>query len=288
MGLDASVSCTCYGEGRASPPPVPPELIVVDDDGWIELNLPYDGNEERFAQFDGWRYTACGHEDMAAARVRVSNWSGYRAFQQALGQAGWGRFPTLREELPNANQGSTDAAAARRALEELAAFRAHDDLGHDWFLVDGNTGEVVHRYIAVYDGKLIFGGASGVDVGFDDRGLFVVTRTQPPRELFRAMRLEQRLLDPSREAAGGGPGPVELVDLDTGRRMECPVAVADRQIPWPDGRMLDDDGRIRSTYPRRLQVERRAITAAEFEYVLRPLEEVFQAAVATGNPVRWT
>jgi hypothetical protein len=96
------------------------------------------------------------------------------------------------------------------------------------------------------------------------------------------------LLVPERAAAGGDAGPAELVDLDTGRRWECPTAVSGRPIPWPDGRMTNDEGRMRSGYPRRLQVERHAITAADFEYVLRPLEEVFRAAVATGNPVRWT
>jgi hypothetical protein len=30
------------------------------------------------------------------------------------------------------------------------------------------------------------------------------------------------------------------------------------------------------------------MTAAEFDYAIQPLEEVFRAAMATGNPVRWT
>jgi hypothetical protein len=286
MGLDASVSCTCYREGRAAPPPVPRELIVVDDDGWLELDLPYDGNEERFAQYDGWCSTACEHEDMSVARVRVSNWSGYRAFQQALGHAGWERFPILRAELPNANYGSTSATASALALDELAGFRERPDLGHDWFLVDGDTGEVLHRYIAAYDGKVLYGGAAGVDIGFDERGLFVITRTQPARELFRAMRVEQRLLDPDRETTVG-PGPVEFIDLDSGRRLETTAALSGRQIPWRD-KMHNEEGKLRSSYPRHLQVERRTITAADFEFVLQPLEEVFRAAVATGNPVRWT
>lgn len=288
MGLDASVRCTCYEDGRTLPPPVPAELLAFDDEGWLQLDLPYEGNEEQFARFARWWSASCEHEDMRAARVHVSNWSGYRAFQQALGRAGWARFPTLKAELPEVNGGSTSAAAAALALEELAWFREHADLGHNWFLVDGETGETLHEYIAAYEGKFVLGGRSGMDVGIDPEGLFIVSRTEPPRELFRALRLEQRLLDPAREAAGGDPGPVELVDLDTGRRLECEMAVSGNQVPWPDGRMQDDEGRLRFSYPRRLQVERRAISPSTFDYVLQPLEEVFRAAVATGNPVHWT
>ena len=288
MGLDAFVACNCYREGRTTPPPVPRELIVLEDDGTIELDLAYDGNEEQFAAFDQWMWgppSCCEHEEaLHAARVRVANWGGYRAFQQALGQVGWERFPTLHDELPNSNDGTTSPAAAALALEELAAFR-DSDLGHNWFLVDDDSNETIYEYIAAYEGVFAWDGLSGFNVGIDPRGLFIVERnTQPPREVFRAMRLEQRLLDPAREAGGG----VELVDIDTGQRLESPTAVPGRQIPWPDGRMQNDEGKVRTSYPRRLRVEERAISTAEFAYAVEPLEEVFRAAVMTGNPVCWT
>jgi hypothetical protein len=292
MGLGAFVACNCYLEGRTTSPPVPRELIVLDDDGTLDLGLPYDGNEELFAEFDQWMWgppSCCEHEEgLLAARVRVANWSGYRAFQQALGQVGWERFPTLHGELPNFNDGTTSPAAAARALEELAAFR-DADLGRNCFLVDDDTNDELHEYIAAYQGVFVWDGHSGLNVGIDPRGLFIVeARIQPPREVFRAMRLEQHLLDPAREAAGGGHGPVELVDVDTGRRLECPTAVPGRQIPWPDGRLQNDEGKVRTSYPRRLRVEERAISTAEFDYALRPLEEVFRTAVEIGNPVCWT
>src|SRR4029453_19048216 len=216
MGLDASVLCTCYREGRTTPPPFNPELLVFDDDGWPDLDRPYDGNEERYGRFDSWLRTCCEHEDMEAASVRVSNWDGYRAFQAALAQAGWERFPTLHQELPKVNGGTTTPAAAARALEELAAFRQHTDLGHNWSLVDTDTGEPVARYLAAYDGKLVLGSREGLDIGLDPRGGFMLSHHHPARELFRAMRLGQRL-EPTQEPAGYGIGPVEFVNLDSGQ-----------------------------------------------------------------------
>jgi hypothetical protein len=37
---------------RPTSPPVPRELIVLGDDGTPDLERPYDGNEELFAEFD--------------------------------------------------------------------------------------------------------------------------------------------------------------------------------------------------------------------------------------------
>lgn len=117
--------------------------------------------------------------------------------------------------------------------------------------------------------------------------MFIVSRGEPGRELFRAMRLEQRL-EPTRERNGDGTGPVEFVNLDTGERSACTTAVAGRVVPWPDGRIQNERGKLRLSYPRRLHVEQRVITPAAFESPVGALEEIFRAAVATGNPVRWT
>ena len=136
--------------------------------------------------------------------------------------------------------------------------------------------------------------------------MFIVTRTEPHQELFRAVRLEQRI-EPAQELAEGGPGPVavrtgtsigpghpansepvEFVNLDTGGRFTCTLGVGGRRVAWPDGREHDELGRHRVVYPRRLHVQRRPRAAADYEYILEPLEAVFAAAVATGNPVRWS
>src|SRR5262245_19210109 len=175
MGLDASVMCNCYHQGLTLPPPMPPELIKIDEEGYLSLIVPYDDNEELYHQLRKWKKHACAHSDMNYARVRISNWSGYRAFQQALAQTGWGHFPTLEVELPNSNGGFMSATSAAQALRELELF-TDAELGSNIFLVNSETDEEIYEYIAGYGGVVILSGRAGIDIGFDERGLFVVTR----------------------------------------------------------------------------------------------------------------
>jgi hypothetical protein len=285
MGLDASVMCNCYRQGLASPPPVSPDLIEVDDEGYLSLAVPYDDNDELYFLFADWKQHACLHSDMEYASVRVANWTGYRAFQQALARIGQEHFPTLQAELPNSNGGLMSAISATKALQELELFR-RANLGSNIFLVNSQTDDEIHEYIASYEGVFILSGRAGVDIGFDERGLFVVKRSEPRQELFRSMRFEQRLLEPDLTLAYKD-GKVELIDLATGWSFEGTTAISGRQIPWPDGRKQDDQGRVRFEYPRFMHVEERKLAAGDFAYALDALTEIFQAAIITGNPVRW-
>lgn len=287
MGLDAFVCCACYRQGRATPAPVPAELLVFDETGEPDLALPYTREHKELHQrFWTWMRTCCPHPNMHYESVRVANWGGYRSFQQALESAGWELFPTLRAELPDSNGGVMSAEAAARALEELAVFAALPEVGDAWYLLDGDTGDVVAEYIAHYQGRFVLGGGSGVDLGVDPRGFFVASHSDPPRELFRAMRFEQRPLDPAGVDAYGR-GAVELVDRDSGRCLTIPIAVT-RVVAWPDGRDVDQEGRVCLHAPRQLRVERRTVTPEDYQYAVEPLERVCRAAVATGNPVAWT
>jgi hypothetical protein len=146
----------------------------------------------------------------------------------------------------------------------------------------------VHEHIAAYEGKFQFHwrGQSRLETGIDKQGLFIVTGDEPHRELFRSMRLEQRLLQPE-STESHQHGEVEYVDLDTGRRFVCTSETAGKEIPWPDGRMEDDRGRVRFEYPRYMHLEERKLDASDYSYILDPLTRIFQAAVETGNPVRW-
>jgi hypothetical protein len=97
------------------------------------------------------------------------------------------------------------------------------------------------------------------------------------RELFRAVRFEQRLIESDsldkREQ-------FEFIDLDNDRRFtsSTPLRV------FVEG----EDGQLRQEYPHLLHVEQRGIKAGYFSYILDPLKTIFQAAVETGNPVRWS
>jgi hypothetical protein len=261
MGLDAFVHCRCWQDGRAAAPPCAPELIGFDEDGWLSLLLPYDGNEPAHDAFDQWRYSGCAHEDMRFARERVSNWAGYRRFQQALRQAGWSHFPTLYAELPNNNGGRMSAAAAASALEELEHFTGHAALGSEVILVDEATGAVVMRYIAAYEGVTMLG--PGYRAGVDPDGFFVrEPDTDPPVTLFSSMRFRQRIVDAQRVEFGDGRGAV--------------------QVAMPPVHGAGDEP------PEQFRVETRTRTAADFAYVVEPLRTLCRAAVETGNPVVWT
>ena len=263
MGLDAEVSCPCYQQGRVVSPF--PEQTIIDAEGWLDLNVPYEGHEAEHDRFETWRSRACEHPMMTYCRVHLSNWSGYRMFQAALEEAGWEHFPTLCAHLPNGNGGAMSAQAAAVALQELETFRRIYQ-GTVTVLVNAETGEVERTYIEAYDGLFRFG--PKYEVGFDPHGLYVREPSEPRAEYFRSRWFEQRLgpVEGNRPTA---PREVTLIDLATGQQFAGPVAVTDPPT--------------HST----LRVEERTQTAERFRYILEPLVLVCRAAIETGNPVRW-
>ena len=94
MGLDATVSCTCYKQGRIISPF--PEHTIVNAEGQLELDLPMRGHEDEHDIFEEWlNNNPCEHDRMEFCQVRISNWGGYRSFQAALEEAGWDHFPNV-------------------------------------------------------------------------------------------------------------------------------------------------------------------------------------------------
>jgi hypothetical protein len=267
MGLDAYVRCRCLQDGLTTEPPVPAALIVEDEAGYLDLSVPFEGNEELFHAFDKWRERgACPHEDMEIASVRVSNWCGYRHFQQALRNAGRDRFPVLCGELPDGNGGHMQAGSARRALAELDAFTASAYLGADTWLVDAETDERLIESIEAYEGVFVLDGTTGRRAGVDPRGFFVRDVTvEPHREEFRAVRFTQEQ---------AGEGRVRFRDLDSGTEVTVPLAGPVR---------ADGEG----WYPRHLRVDTVLARADDFSHIVEALREVFRASVGTGNPVSW-
>lgn len=285
MGLDASVMCDCLKQRRTSEPPVPREWLIIDDEGQIAI-VPEHDSPEAASDVYHWMEDCCGHPGMQYASECIANWGGYRLFQEELAEVGWGNFPVLHRELPEDNGGRTDASESALALEELTEFRKVGRIGLNTCLVDTSTGEVVMEHVAAYEGVFIMCGDSGLEAGFDVDGFFV--RTSEDRlELFRAIRFQQTSLDPEADRHGSEPCRFLYVDLNSGPQFECPFGVPSGMIPWPDGRMQDDQGRLRSYYPTTLHVEERAVDSSDFEYILGPLERIFLASVEMRNPVRW-
>lgn len=286
MGLDASVMCGCYRDGHTSDPPVPRDWLEIDSEGYLNLKAEHDSTNLDVDVY-GWMETCCQHPDMRAIWEVIANWYGYRLFQQALEKVGWDRFPVLRRELPEDNGGLTAASGSEAALAELAEFRRVGEVGTTIVLVDTAAGETLQEYVAAYRGVFITSGQSGLDAGIDLHGFFIRERDTGV-ERFRAFRFTQTLLDPESYMPGPEAGRVVFRSLETDRSFECRLAVSGNQIPWPDGRMQDDQGRCRFEYPTHLHVDVRPERSSDFEYILKPLEIVFRASVETGNPVRWS
>ena len=83
------------------------------------------------------------------------------------------------------------------------------------------------------------------------------------------------------------PADSEFTNLDTGKTHvgSCPIPKQVVQdAPTEDN--LSGPG-PRWEYPRRLHVERRPVRPEEFLSILEPLERIFRASVAVGNPVEW-
>lgn len=215
MGLDASVMCNCFREGRTSEPPVPRDWLQIDEEGYLVLRPEHDSPEACHRVY-GWMLACCEHPEMEHASEHIANWTGYRLFQQALAGVGRDRFPVLRHELPEANGGLTEAPRAALALGELDEFRKVGDVGTTICLIDTATGEVVQENVGVYEGVFIMDGRAGLDAGLDGSGFFIRDR-ETKAELFRAARFRQMLMDPHLYMHGPEPGRVIFLDPDTGR-----------------------------------------------------------------------
>jgi hypothetical protein len=326
MGLDACVRCRCWEEGQVTSPPPFAEHVKLDEEGFLHLDLPWSEHRDAHRAFDEWRESCCAHRDMEFASERIANWAGLRLFQGQLREFGIDQFPALRDVLPNGNGGMVPAAKSADALKELDDF-ASRDLGSKVVLVDADTGEELQEFVPAYHGVFTWaprGWEGGVDPsGFFIRGpsgwreavLKAVSRKGGPKQRITSTlpgnisviqpskdvlsRLRARVTSALGDAGKRewfrsracrqeqiGPHAFRLTDDATGTEFVSPIGVS-KAIPWPDGRMQDDQGRSHFGYPARLGVESRRCAADEFEYILRPLRIVFRASVETGNPVQW-
>ncbi len=282
MGLTVKVMCRCFVEGKVQAPFSAP--ISVAEDGSLFLDFPWEGNEEKHILFSNWLESGCEHRWMDYASD-VINWTGYRLFQQALADVGWEHFPTLKAELPNTNDGATPASAAAKMLEELFFFSERADLGQVTVLVDSDTGEELHEYVAAYDGEFSYK-PNGDSFGVDDAGYFIrLNVNQTKQEVFRAMRVEQLVPDPSTVTISDQTL-VEFINLDTGDRYAYPEPVV-KIIYWPNGALQNAEGQMRLGYPNRMHVTTRKRTAVDFEVVITSLRNACKAAIEIGNPIAW-
>jgi hypothetical protein len=258
--------------------------MTLDEEGYIGL-IPAFNNDENWALLYAWEQTCCEHEGMDFAAERIANWAGYRLFLEALENVGWTFFPVLHGELPNANGGLMKSDAAAEALAELNYFQQQTIIAKNAVLVDSTTGYIIFEHIAAYEGVFIFGGSEGIEVGVGEFEFFVRQRDTND-DLFRATEVIQTFLDHVDQDKLYS-GRVKLTDPSTGMEFICKSVIWGQEIPWPDGRMTNDNGQVRRQRVKKFHVEIRDQVSSQFGYILEPLRKVFQASVSTGNPVRW-
>ncbi|MEW4453182.1 hypothetical protein AB1L30_10940 [Bremerella sp. JC817] len=283
MGLDATVMCNCFRDGKTKPPPFPSEWLEVDNEGYINLKKEHNSGEN-WAKHYEWGQSCCGHKGMDFARERISNWTGYRQFQEALGEVGWQHFRVLKEQLPNANGGLTPSAASAKAIEELDFFASAGEIGVKTFLIDIASGKGLYEYVAAYGGVFILSRSYEVNAGLSEFEFVAVDATSG-EDLFRATRFRQ--FHKSGKKVDGHCDGIAWENLDTGDVYDSGIAIRGQQIPWEDGSWEKPNGQCRFEYPSEFQVEQRPRLVSDFDDIVKALRTVFEASVETGNPVRW-
>lgn len=287
MGLDATVMCNCYKGGVISTPPFA-EHIFLDDEGYLNLDLPFNENPQLHNQFYQWIRTACTHEDMNFANEHISNWTGYRSFKQAVGNIGWHNFPVLHQQLPRFNGGVTSSESAGHILEELTLFSRQKSLGKSHFLINADDNKILYEYIVTCSGRFIFSGVDHLEFGIDDKEFFIERKRENKNahRVFGSTNFEQVFLEPEL-TDNNESGRVKYFDKNTELAFVCNTAVSGGAIPWPNGNMQNDEGKFRFTYPKNMYTEWRERKPSDYQYLVEPLMRICKAAIEMGNPIRW-
>jgi len=272
MGITAKVTSNCYRDGKATPCPFPDEFVIDEVRGPM-LTVKYLGNEQKYKRFWDWLKECCEYPDMLRANEFVASWRDFYTFMDALKAVGVDHFPTLIEHLPDGDErGITPADASAQALEEIAYFKSLSAVDQSAVLVDTERGQDVSKGSNVLGGALTMDRVSGFDLGFDDDGFFVRDRWELNRELFRAMRVRQTVINPEEYM-------VEYHDLDSDKTFRCSA---------PFGQMIHGDDGLPRAYLQQFHIEIREVPPTRYAYILDPLTRVFEASVETGNAVRWS
>jgi hypothetical protein len=273
MGLDATVNCACFRQGRIVSPF--PAHSIINDDGELAWDFPELGHEADYARFNEWLATeaVCAHPGMKYATLRIATWGGVRHFQAALEEAGWDLFPTLRAYLPDANGGQLPASAASAALEELQIFTERY-ISSAPVLVNVATGALEREEgFALMSGDYRRG-TSGWILAMDQDGVYVDVLTAPPARSFRSRHFEQLLVPASEHPS---PTRFEIVLRDV---------ASDERCATPARQSVTHPNRSFAIWVE-LRVELRTERADRLTYILEPLAQILQAARDTCNPVRW-
>ncbi len=271
MGLDAFVRCNCWRDGKTSEPPVPRELIRVDEEGgWWGLTTDDDEWGENRVKFDEWRETACMHPQMHLVDEWVCSWGGKSYFLQALERAGIENFPVLWNKFPQSNDGQLSPRDAFSGLKELRFLREEADLGFVVELVEEVSEEIIKD-----QGSFAFRYRQSVVL--NEEGLLVI-EIESEKVLFSARRIRQIALDEKRN---------RWTNLDSGEIFETAWDLS-IPAPWPDGNLQNEQGKCYFRLVETARWRERPMTPLDLDYIIAPLTRLFEASVEIGNPVCWS
>ncbi len=203
--------------------------------------------------------------------IFITSWKGYSAFMDALEQVGMSHFPTIIDQLPDGDEGTTTPEKAARMRDELLYFIQQQDQVQQVVLVDAERGVDISMGSQISGGALSMDRVSGYDLGFDENGFFVRDRWEMNRDLFRAMRVQQHLLHPETHT-------VEYEDLDTGQRFRCNVPFG-KPVPGNDG--------ILRMHLQHFHVEIRPAAPNRFAYITDPLLRALEISIEDDVSINW-
>lgn len=204
-------------------------------------------------------------------REFIASWKGFREFLDALEELGLDDYPYLVSHLPDGDEGYTSPKIAQKMLHELDLFNAQTHVVTRAVLVDSERGIDVSMGSSVLGGALAMDRVSGYDIGFDNRGFFVRDRWEMNRDLFRAMRVEQKLLHPETQT-------VEYIDRDSDRTFQCSV---------PFGKSVVGEDGVPRMYLREFEIQLRPATPARFAYITEPLRRALERAIDQQQRIHW-
>lgn len=278
MGLDASVRCRCFEEGKLKPGPVPADDLYIDTEGYLasrtldEAWERYDyrrfdaryGELER--EFLDWLEQPCEHRDGEQCDEWISNWSGVSHFKSLVEDLGGEQaFPLLSSMLPSGNGGMFPADQASAALEELDRFTEMVVDVRIWELRTSESEESVRTWAKSETPTWMMGpqdyvGAEGGLVIFKHAGRPCVKTTHFKQIPFG--------VSDSRECQ-----PMRIVALDTNEETETFDSLGPEGSPAVEREFYVTSGEIPLFEGKYGTAER--------------LRKLLLASKETGNPIRW-
>jgi hypothetical protein len=276
MSYGGYVNCNCYKEGKTSEPPHKSFVHFDDDEIYLDISSDFfEKNKEIVynmdADFDGWKQTACEHEEMELAYEHLTNISGMEAFLHLLSKSGGEeKFPILTRNLPGKLGEILPNEFAQKVLDEISLLENDRTLEEIVELKEKSTGNIIATVSADTYWLFLFTPYNKNTFGIDKGGFFILENIKKNNGVvsyiaFRSKNFIQKKASNDHYL---------FMDLYGGDSFECS---ANLKAP-------EDDSNI--DYEFEVKTERVKI-AVEYEYIIAPLKRLARAALLSGNPIRW-